>query len=68
MSGLRGQRRDSVLISVRRAQLHPHELTLRVYGAAGALRVFKAAALVIASASIFLGYRFLLLILTLYST
>ena len=39
-----------------------------VYGAHGALRVFKVSTLTLAMAAIVLGYRFALLIVTLYST
>lgn len=42
--------------------------TKTVYGAVGVGRFFKSAALIAASATIFLAYRFLLLLLTLYST
>jgi hypothetical protein len=40
----------------------------RVYGGSGATRIFKAVLLVLAAASIFLGYRFMLLLVTLYTT
>jgi Protein of unknown function (DUF3667) len=39
-----------------------------VYGDSGVRRIFKTATLVVAAVVIFLGYRFTLLILTLYST
>jgi len=39
-----------------------------VYGGRGAVRVFKATVLVLAAAGIVLGYRFLILLITLYST
>jgi hypothetical protein len=39
-----------------------------VYGASGAIRVFKVLALTASVASIVLGYRFALLLITLYST
>jgi hypothetical protein len=42
--------------------------TGRVYGAGGARRVLQAAALTVAVAAIVLGYRFVLLLITLYST
>ena len=40
----------------------------RVYGGSGVTRIFKAVLLVLAAASIFLGYRFMLLLVTLYTT
>jgi hypothetical protein len=42
--------------------------TGKVYGANGASRVLKVAALTTAVASIVLGYRFVLLLITLYTT
>jgi hypothetical protein len=39
-----------------------------VYGAKGPLRLFKVVALTIGMAAIVLGYRFVLLLITLYST
>jgi hypothetical protein len=39
-----------------------------VYGARGAMRVLQAAGLTLAVACIVLGYRFVLLLITLYST
>jgi len=40
----------------------------RVYGGSGTTRISKAVLLVLAAASIFLGYRFMLLLVTLYTT
>jgi len=40
----------------------------RVYGGSGITRISKAVLLVLAAASIFLGYRFMLLLVTLYTT
>ena len=40
----------------------------RVYGGSGVTRIFKAVLLALAAASIFLGYRFMLLLVTLYTT
>ncbi len=40
----------------------------RVYGGNGTARVFKAVLLAVATGSIFLGYRFTLLLVTLYTT
>jgi len=40
--------------------------TRAVYGAEGGVRIFKTAVLAVAAAAIVLGYRFLLLLLTLY--
>ena len=40
----------------------------RVYGGSGITRIFGAVLLVLAAASIFLGYRFILLLITLYTT
>lgn len=40
----------------------------RVYGGSGATRLFKALLLALAVAGIFLGYRFMLLLVTLYTT
>ena len=40
----------------------------RVYGGSGVTRIFKSVLLVLAAASIFLGYRFMLLLVTLYTT
>ena len=42
--------------------------TRPVYGARGVLRVLQTAALIAAAVIVFLGYRFLLLLITLYST
>jgi uncharacterized protein DUF3667 len=42
--------------------------TKEVYGATGASRVFKVIALTVVVATIVLGYRFVLLVITLYST
>jgi len=39
-----------------------------VYGATGASRILKAVALTVAVAGIVLGYRFVLLVITLYTT
>ena len=48
--------------------LYVHVAIGAVYGATGASRVFKAAALTVAVAAIVLGYRFVLFVLTLYTT
>ena len=40
----------------------------RVYGGHGATRTFKAVLLAVATGSIFLGYRFVLMLVTLYTT
>ena len=40
----------------------------RVYGGSWVTRIFQAAVLVVATANIFLGYRFILLLITLYTT
>jgi len=40
----------------------------RVYGGSGATRIFKAALLALVTGSVFLGYRFTLLLVTLYTT
>ncbi len=45
-----------------------HVATGAVYGANGATRVLKVVALTVAVASIVLGYRFVLLLITLYTT
>jgi hypothetical protein len=45
-----------------------HVATGRVYGASGVSRVLKVTALTAAVASIVLGYRFLILVVTLYGT
>jgi hypothetical protein len=39
-----------------------------VYAASGATRIFKVLPLVLAVGGIFLGYRFVLLLITVYST
>jgi hypothetical protein len=39
-----------------------------VYDASGAIRIIKVVALALAAVCIFLGYRFVLLLITLYST
>ena len=48
--------------------IYLHIATGTVYGAHGALRVVKVSMLTLAVASIVLGYRFALLLITLYST
>ena len=48
--------------------MYLHVATGEVYGATGASRVFKVVALTVAVASIVLGYRFVLLLVTLYTT
>ena len=45
-----------------------HIATGTVYGSHGASRVLKVVALTVAIASIILGYRFVLLLITLYTT
>jgi Protein of unknown function (DUF3667) len=48
--------------------LHLYQATEPVYGAVGMLRGIKTAVLILGAASVFLGYRFLLFLLTLYTT
>lgn len=42
--------------------------TGRVYGAHGATKTIKAVLLTVATGSVFLAYRFILLLITLYTT
>jgi uncharacterized protein DUF3667 len=48
--------------------MYLHVATGEVYGATGASRVLKVVALTVAVATIVLGYRFVLLVITLYTT
>jgi Protein of unknown function (DUF3667) len=48
--------------------MYLHVATGKVYGAIGASRVLKVVALTVAVATIVLGYRFVLLLITLYTT
>ncbi len=48
--------------------MYLHVATGEVYGATGASRVLKVVALTVAVAGIVLGYRFVLLVITLYTT
>ena len=48
--------------------MYLHVATGKVYGATGVSRVLKVVALTVAVASIVLGYRFVLLVITLYTT
>ncbi len=47
--------------------MYLHVATGNVYGGTGASRVFKVVALTLAVAGIVLGYRFVLLLITLYT-
>lgn len=68
--GLQSARLDNVLsgINFAAAALYLYVATGAVYGARGALRVVKVLALTAGAAGILLAYRFLLFLITLYST
>jgi len=60
---------DAISISLLLAcGMYLHLATGEVYGATGASRILKVVALTIAVAGIVLGYRFVLLVITLYTT
>ena len=69
-AGLASQRLDngiaigSLLISA----VYLYVSAGRVYGGSGTARVFKATLLALAAGSVFMGYRFVLLLVTLYTT
>ena len=69
-AGFASERLDHVLaISLLIAcALYLYVATGAVYGAKGAIRVLEVVVLTVAVASIVLGYRFVLLLVTLYST
>lgn len=69
-SGLNSARMDKILtvINLGACATYLYKATGTVYGASGASRVIKVLALALAAAGIGLGYRFLLFLITLYST
>ncbi|MGH8766312.1 MAG: DUF3667 domain-containing protein [Burkholderiales bacterium] len=69
-AGLKSARMDNILTAINLAACatYLYLATGTVYGARGAGRVFKVAALTLAVGAIVLGYRFALLLITLYTT
>ena len=69
-AGLNSTRMDNVLsvINLTACATYLYVATGTVYGARGAIRVVKAITLTLAVAGILLGYRFVLFLLTLYTT
>jgi len=68
--GLRSRLLDNSMAAAQLAicALYLYLASGRVYGARGMARVFQALALAVAAMATFLGYRFALLLITLYST
>jgi hypothetical protein len=68
--GLRSRLLDNSLAAAQLAicALYLYLASGPVYGARGMARVFQALALAVAAMATFLGYRFALLLITLYST
>ena len=69
-AGLNSARMDNVLslINLAACATYLYIATGTVYGASGAIRVIKVLALALAVAGILLGYRFVLFLVTLYTT
>ena len=69
-AGLNSTRMDNVLsvINLAASATYLYLATGTVYGARGAVRIVKALTLALAVAGILLGYRFILFLLTLYTT
>ena len=69
-AGLNSARMDNVLsgINLAASATYLYLATGTVYGARGAIRIVKALTLALAVAGILLGYRFVLFLLTLYTT
>jgi len=69
-AGLHSARMDNILTAINLAAClaYVHIAIGRVYAATGVARLFKALALTVAVGCIVLGYRFLIFLITLYST
>jgi hypothetical protein len=69
-AGLHSARMDNMLslINLAVCALYLYSATGTVYGARGAMRVIKVLVLAVAVTGILLGYRFVLLLITLYTT
>jgi hypothetical protein len=69
-AGLASNRIDNILsgINLTACAIYLYVATGKVYGARGVMRIIKVATLTLAAALIVLGYRFVLLLITLYTT
>ena len=69
-SGLNSARLDNILsvINLAACAMYLYIATSRVYGARSMIRIIKVVVLAPAVASILLGYRFVIFLITLYST
>ena len=68
LASANGVRAAAVALCVVACATYLYIATKEVYGAHGALRVLKVAALTVVVVGIVLGYRFALLVITLYTT